>query len=72
MLEAGIKVAKRTIETYRRKNKGADPDSDKVSNFYIEFDHFYELKYDSEKKEWRLTEFRKTEEVLIDDKTESN
>ena len=44
----------------------ADPDSDKVSNFYIEFDHFYELKYDSETKEWHLTEFKKTEEAEID------
>lgn len=53
-------------------HKGADPTSDMTASFFIEGEAFYELKYDSQNKKWQLTEFKKTEEVLIDDKTESD
>ena len=66
MNDKGIKVAKQSIETYRHMHKGADPTSDMTANFFIESEAFYELKYDSQNKKWHLTEFKKTEEVVID------
>ena len=66
MDKSSIRQAKITIDTYRHLHKGADPTSDMVSNYFLD-DDFYTLKYDSKKKEWRLTEHKKTEEVVIDE-----
>ena len=66
MNDKGINAAKMSINDYRRMHKGADPTSDMTANYFIETDAFYELKFDSQNKKWRLTEYKKTEEAVID------
>ena len=60
--ERAIHQAKLTIAASRCRY----PETDKVASWFID-NCFYELKWDSKKKQWRLTEYKKTEEVVIDD-----
>ena len=61
-----LKNARNTIKHYRDTHDGNDPVSDMTSHWFVNNEAFYELKYDSQKKEWLLTEFKKSEEVKID------
>ena len=63
MNKDGIRQAREIMNEYRlRHNK--EPDLSKVANWFMN-DCFYELRYNRKLKEWRLTEYQKTEEVLI-------
>ena len=65
MRKEGIRQARETMNTYRLLKK-REPECDKVANWFMN-DCFYELRYNRKHKEWRLTEYEKTEEVLIND-----
>ena len=66
MDNAGIRQAQMTIETYRQLHKGENPKSDMVTSYFLD-NVFYELRYYSQNRQWRLTEYKKTEEVVIND-----
>lgn len=65
MHKDGIRQARETMNTYRLIHK-KEPDTDKVATWFMN-DCFYELRYNRKRKEWRLTEYEKTEEVLINE-----
>lgn len=66
MRKDGIRQARETMNTYRLMHK-KEPDTDKVATWFMNDDYFYELRYNRKHKEWRLTEYEKTEEVLINE-----